>query len=193
MNAIFQWLNKRFDHSLHAVQLSALSSIVNKLYHNMSLQGLDEHKLGTKTFHEIKNRLKVEESSNATPTTSTAGASGSGTDVLGGEPGGQPSNFTSSLLSSLTSSTGSSLQSATCQTPTTPQTTAHHTATASAGSLQMPTSIGSRSFSSRQQPTATNAAQQTNAAEPADLDSNLADRALQSASRMFKGFWATQN
>lgn len=61
MNTICNWLGERIDHSLHDVQLVALTNIMPKIYADMSLQGVSEDKLNLKTYQTIMNRLKMEE------------------------------------------------------------------------------------------------------------------------------------
>ena len=61
MNTICNWLSERIDHSLHDVQLVALTNIMPKIYADMSLQGVSEDKLIIKSYQTIMNRLKMEE------------------------------------------------------------------------------------------------------------------------------------
>lgn len=90
MSIICTWLGERLDHSLHDVQLIALTNIMPKIYADMSLQGVSEEKLNLKTYQTIMSRLKMEEA---------AASAGGG---LFEQP--QTSIFTTSILSSLTSS-----------------------------------------------------------------------------------------
>lgn len=102
MNTICNWLGERIDHSLHDVQLAALTNIMPKIYADMSLQGVSEDKLNIKTYQTIMSRLNMEEAA-----------------VLasGGCLHEQPSTsiFNTSILSSLTSS-GSSGSTSTATT-----------------------------------------------------------------------------
>lgn len=211
MNTICTWLGERIDRSLHEAQLVALTTIMPKVYADMSLQGLSEEKLNLKSYQAIVNRLKMEEAS------TLAGASLD-------QPAPGSSIFNSSLLSSLTNSSNSSVSNSS-STPGAQsaagaaQTSAPSSATSSSrkpsyhsqlslgasrqlsGGQQQPQqapldspSIQSRRFqplaggsSANSSPSALDNSGGGEASEPQE---NIADRALQSAARMFKGFWS---
>ncbi|KAI1285895.1 Calcium-dependent secretion activator [Halotydeus destructor] len=61
INMICTWLSDRIDHSLHSVQLSALSQIVRKMYSEFALQGYEEEKLYSKMYQTVINRIHLEE------------------------------------------------------------------------------------------------------------------------------------
>lgn len=182
MNIICNWLSERLDHSLHDVQLVALTNIMPRIYADMSLQGVCEEKLNLKSYQTIMSRLKMEEAA----------------ALAGGSLFEQPSSsiFNTSLLSSLTSSSSGSSASAQAQQPSQAQLTGQQqpgpgqalTRQASQQQrLDSPGAIQSRRFQTLGGPPG-ELGQEQPAQEQAD---NIADRALQSATRMFKGFWAS--
>lgn len=200
MNVICNWLAERIDRSLHEVQFLALANMMPKIYADMSLQGVSEDKLNLKSYQTIMSRLTMEEAS------AQAGGNlfeqASGTSIFN----------TSSILSSLTSSSSSnpdksvapSHRSGVSSQPTvsglaTPLRQPYQgTSGAAVGGLgsrsDSPSSLQTRrvqafgssaTFSSEQMGGPVGNSQ----AEPQEGD-NMADRAFQSATRIFKGFWA---
>lgn len=160
MNIICNWLSERLDHSLHEVQLVALTSIMPKIYADMSLQGVPEDKLNLKTYQTVMSRLKMEEAAG----------------MAGGSLFEQPSStsiFNSSILSSLTSSASASSQSSAGQAP-----------------VPAPGHLLSRQASQLAAGQQQRALDSPDSAQESPGAENIADRALQSATRMFKGFWA---
>lgn len=203
MNTICNWLGERIDHSLHDVQLVALTNIMQKIYADMSLQGVPEEKLNIKTYQTIMSRLKMEEAAALT----------------GGPLFEQcPSSiFNASILSSLTSSgSASSVQApgpghapgasvagpspspVAGQAPVSPGPGApadrpglvQAPARQASGQQQAPPAPPARRFGSLNSPTTAGLAPGGADGQQADDGDNIADRALQSATRMFKGFWA---
>ena len=207
MNVICSWLGDRIYRSLHDVQLVALSTIMPKVYADMSLQGVCEEKLNLKSYQTIMSRLKMEEAS------ATSGS-------LFDQP--NTSIFTSSILSSLTSSSSSSGQGGTSSLNAAASTAANMISSsggAAGGAGGQSTPIRQPVF--QQQQTQLQLQQQQNqqkvdspsiqsrrfqslssynsgdAAGVGSADGqqqsvegdNIADRALQGATRMFKGFW----
>lgn len=227
MNTICNWLGERIDHSLHDVQLTALTNIMPKIYADMSLQGVPEDKLNLKSYQTIMSRLKMEEAS------AMAGA------ALFEQPASGTSIFTSSILSSLASSSTTSSSNnnnnnantgqssppsaniiaattsnsglASSTSPLQSNTHYHHQLASATGQLRLmdssssqpmgssssqPHSSGLSGFRARIQPASTTSDTyhqhhaSTNQQPDDDNGDNIADRALQSATRMFKGFWA---
>ena len=208
MNIICNWLGERIDHSLHEVQLLALSSIMPKIYADMSLQGVPEEKLSLKMYQTIMSRLKMEEAA----------------AMAGGSLFEQPSSssiFNTSILSSLTSSSQSSgatqagASAATITSGNSQQAMPISTGLAtpirqppyqqqqrldSPGGFQRNQQqarlgqLGAQSATSMASMAATSGYQQQQQQQQMDQQltdgDNIADRALQSATRMFKGFWA---
>lgn len=190
MNSICTWLAERIDRSLHDVQLVALTNIMPKIYHDMSLQGVSEDKLNLKTYQTIMSRLKMEE---ATSLASGGLFEQSSTSI-----------FNTSILSSLTSSSqqqqqpssgglGNSQQQ---QHPATGNQLRQQSSGGSlgagatgnqsgAGSSAVPGTPSRRLLSSISG--ASGGGQSPE--QLADEGDNIADRALQSATRMFKGLW----
>lgn len=205
IGSICNWLAERIDRSLHDVQLVALSNIMPKVYADMSLQGVSEDKLNLKSYQTIMSRLKMEEAS------SQAGGS------LFGEQPQSTSIFNTSILSSLTSSSSSSSSSAAAGSQTVPTTATggpsqqlpglqqqHYQAGGHMGQLRQQSSGGSNASQQQQQQSVPNtpgrrtgnlaslsgpSSGQGAGGELDDQGDNIADRALQSATRMFKGFW----
>lgn len=207
MNTICNWLAERIDRSLHDVQLVALTTIMPKVFADMSLQGVGEDKLNLKTYQTIISRLKMEE------------AAGS---LAGGGLFEQPSSTsifnTSSLLSSLTSSSSCNSSSNVTSAAAAAAAGSNGGSSHAGGLAQQASLTGSdqrpgnlTASQLRQQQTMSSGSfgqsnalpgtplrrpggnnqfaseqQQANGDEQAD---NIADRALQSATRMFKGFW----
>lgn len=233
MNTVCNWLSERIDHSLHDVQLVALTNIMPKIYADMSLQGVTEDKLNLKSYQTIMSRLKMEEAS--------AMAGGS----LFEQPTSSTSIFSTSILSSLTSSSSQNsssqassaiisqqhhnLSSSSNNNPTSTTTLPSHLLQNSSSSSCAPSfATGSgTAMSHRQQPPSANnmnnmtsgSSMLSSSGRQADQQlqfgrrpisnfnannenpnlatgeqqeaENIADRAFQSATRMFKGFWAS--
>lgn len=217
MNIICTWLGDRIDRSLHAVQLVALMNMVPKIHNDMSLQGIPEDKLNIKSYQTIMNRLKMEESTSMV-SGGFGSTNQSQHDGQSNSPGGIFS--TSILSSLTSSSGGSSINPGLGQQTPSGQSGASYVGSSPTPSANMsgqanssgiiPPSPGSFSsrlqYSSQQQqqqfgfanrinesatPTRRfeQLTQQADINQP-DADNNLADRAFQSATRMFKGFWA---
>jgi len=184
MNTICNWLSERLDHSLHEVQISALGQIMPKIYKDMSLQGLEEEKLDLKTYQVIMSRLRMEEAAlSASQPGESASQSGSGA----------PTSAAASTSSQLEQS--QSIRSASSIRMGAPASGSGSVSSAgSGGPLGGGSGGGSvrRTFGSSgiqaQQLAGLNGSQNAEAEENGD---NIADRALQSATRMFKGFWAS--
>lgn len=206
MNIICSWLGERIDRSLHDVQLVALANIMPKIYADMSLQGVSEDKLNLKTYQTVMSRLKMEE----------AAATASGGCLLEQPP--NTSIFNSSILSSLTSSSSASVTSSagvgvgaagggsSANSSAVPPSASIMAASSSLKSgiqqqsrstIDSPTLLASRrfqplnsapSFGINNEPGASQASQEGGQQES---DNNIADRAFQGATRMFKGFWAS--
>jgi hypothetical protein len=203
MNTICQWLAERIDRSLHDVQLVALTNIMPKIYADMSLQGVPEDKLNLKTYQTIMSRLKMEEAS------SLAGG------TLFEQPSSSTSIFNSSILSSLTSSSSSSTtsssgapaggggsggQQATGTMGPLQQSAVHQLRQQSSGGSLAGSGGGGqqtqpgtpiRRFGNKPSLSGPSGGQQQQPGEQQldDQGDNIADRAFQSATRMFKGFW----
>lgn len=229
MNIICNWLSERIDHSLHDVQLAALTTIMPKVYADMSLQGVSEDKLNLKTYQTIMSRLKMEEAtaaaggtlfeqsntsifttsilssltSSSSAASSSAGNTGSALGATSG-PGAQASSSGIGLSGS------SQLGGVTSPQSTNIMTTGGGIGQSSGGCGVASSLLGRQSIiaSSFQQPQKQTGDSQTilnrrfqasgsnleysdnsNISPQQDGD-NIADRALQGATRMFKGFWA---
>lgn len=177
MSIICNWLSERLDHSLHDVQLVALTSIMPKIYADMSLQGVPEEKLNLKTYQTIMSRLKMEE----------AGGMAAGSLF---EPPASTSIFNTSILSSLTSSSTVSSQSSASGAPTSAPGQVVASSSSSPASHLL-SRQSSHLAASQQRPLDSPRRLAPDLLEPSqDQADNIADRALQSATRMFKGFWA---
>lgn len=216
MNTVCNWLSERIDHSLHDVQLFALTNIMPKIYADMSLQGVPEEKLNLKTYQTIMSRLKMEEAS----------AMAGGT--LFEQPTSGTSIFSTSILSSLTSSSSNSTSTPPSANNNSSfqqqqqQSQQQQCSSSSASSSLLMTAAGagqSVAASNQQQRAAvyespvvqarrlmqtsqannSNLTNDNNPAMPIAFNDNgqqqegdnIADRALQSATRMFRGFWAS--
>lgn len=216
MNTICGWLAERIDRSLHDVQLVALTNIMPKIYADMSLQGVSEDKINLKSYQTIMSRLKMEEASSLAggalfePSSSTSIFNTSILSSLTSSSSSSSAAATSATASSVgnqqtTSGAGGSAQQqqTSQQQQQQYQTSGHH----HMGQLRQQSSGGSLGASQQQQ-------QQPNvpgtpSRRPGNVSSlsgpsgqlganeqqfdeqgdNIADRALQSATRMFKGFW----
>lgn len=237
MNIICNWLSERIDHSLHDFQLAALTTIMPKVYADMSLQGVSEEKLNLKTYQTIMSRLKMEEATTAAGgnlfeqsntgsifTTSILSSLTSSSSAASSSPGtgsaiGVASGTGAQSSSSLIGLSGSSqLGGVALPQSTNIMTTGGGVGQSSGGGGVASSLLGRQSImasSLQQQPQKQTGDTQTilnrrfqpsgsnseysdsnssnnnnnNSSSQQDGD-NIADRALQGATRMFKGFWA---
>lgn len=211
MNTICNWLAERIDRSLHEIQLVALCNILAKLFADMSLQGVPEEKLNLKSYQTIMSRLKMEEAAAAAsgnPIAATSGQGGASGDPQQSQPQQASSSagiFSSSILSSLTSSSSASNSTTTAgsyQTYSNPSSlvSTHQNSSGQQQQSGATPSLNMTSFqraNNNDSPSALSRRFQvqgeqapTVGEQTGDAD-NIADRALQSATRMFKGFWAS--
>lgn len=189
------------------MQLVALANIMPKIYADMSLQGVSEDKLNLKTYQTVMSRLKMEE----------AAATASGGCLLEQPP--NTSIFNSSILSSLTSSSSASVTSSagvgvgaagaggssSANSSAVPPSASMMAAASGKSGIQQqsrstidsPTLLASRRFqplssaaSFGVNESAGSASQTSQEGGQQESDNNIADRAFQGATRMFKGFWA---
>ncbi|KAI3383369.1 hypothetical protein SNEBB_009004 [Seison nebaliae] len=58
---VYEWLDERKDHQLHAYQLTCISLMVKKIHSSFELQGVAEENLNSKEYQIVSNRLKVED------------------------------------------------------------------------------------------------------------------------------------
>ncbi|KAG9509267.1 Calcium-dependent secretion activator, partial [Fragariocoptes setiger] len=180
MNTINAWLTERLEHSLHSVQLIALSSMIQKIYSDTALQGVADDKLQLKAYQSIVSRLKIEESAAAIQGTIDLGPSGT---LLA-----TPLSSMTQTSSSLASNTNNNSNNTRLQISRT-----QSSSTTGSDTMRDKTQVTRVDSNNTWQQQQQQQQQQSNAnrnnAPNGQNGDNIADRALQSATRMFERLW----